>query len=144
MFDAIRKAGVHRFATEMEIGFARMPHRPAADAVAQIEQAGLVGDLGARLGRNQTARRGWGDRCLLVAGALLVNGVDRMIALDWLPPLADPLWDTSAWVDDGHGVGSIMASFLGYRARPSGVLVLCLLSFWAFAVWRMRSGARRA
>ncbi|MBK7616918.1 MAG: FTR1 family protein [Burkholderiales bacterium] len=81
---------------------------------------------------------------LLVAGALLVNGVDRMIALDWLPPLADPLWDTSAWVDDGHGVGSIMASFLGYRARPSGVLVLCLLSFWAFAVWRMRSGARRA
>jgi high-affinity iron transporter len=80
---------------------------------------------------------------LLVAGALLVNGIDRMIALDWLPTLMDPVWDTSHWIDDGHGVGSLMASFLGYRARPSGVMVLCLLSFWAFAAWRMHQGARR-
>lgn len=81
---------------------------------------------------------------LLVAGALLVNGVDRMIALDWLPPLMDPVWDTSAWIDDGHGVGSLMASFLGYRARPSGVMLLCLVSFWTFAAWRMNRGTRRA
>lgn len=85
---------------------------------------------------------------LLVAGALLVNGIDRMIALDWLPtlmaPLVDPLWDTSRWVADDHGLGNLMASFLGYRARPSGVMVLCLLSFWTFAAWRMNRGARHA
>ena len=33
-----------------------MTHRPAADAVIQIEQTGLVGDLRAGLGRNQAAR----------------------------------------------------------------------------------------
>ena len=33
---------------------------------------------------------------LLLAGALLVSAIDKLIALDVLPPLVDPLWDTSA------------------------------------------------
>ena len=70
MLDAIGKAGVGRLAAEMEIGLARMAHRPVADAVVEIEQAGLVGDLGARLGRDQAARRRRRDRRLLVARAL--------------------------------------------------------------------------
>src|SRR5690349_9293018 len=52
--DAIGKAGVGRLAAEVEVGLAGMAHRPFADAVVEIEQAGLVGDLGARLGRNQS------------------------------------------------------------------------------------------
>lgn len=70
VFDAVWEAGVHRFTTEMEIGFAGMPHRPAADTVAQIEQAGLVRDFGAGLGRDQTARRRRRNRCLLIARPL--------------------------------------------------------------------------
>ncbi len=75
---------------------------------------------------------------LIIAGALLVNSVDRMISLEWLPTLMDPAWDTSVLVDDGHGVGRVMADFLGYRARPAGVMVLILASYWAFIAWRMR------
>lgn len=75
---------------------------------------------------------------LLIAGALLVGGVDRMIGLDWLPPLMDPVWDTSRLIDDGHGVGRAMADFLGYRAKPAGILVLILMAYWAFIYWRLR------
>src|SRR5512142_2177599 len=32
---------------------------------------------------------------LLLAGALLVSGMERLLALDVLPPLIDPVWDTS-------------------------------------------------
>src|SRR4051812_9149107 len=67
MLDAIREAGVRRLTAKMEVGLAGMTHRPFADAVVEVEQAGLVGDLGARLGRDQAARgRGW-DRRLLIA-----------------------------------------------------------------------------
>src|SRR5437868_7957745 len=70
MRDAIGKARVGRLAAEMEIGLAGMADRPFADAVVQIEQRGLVGDLGAWLGRDQPARRRRRDRRLLIAGPL--------------------------------------------------------------------------
>lgn len=76
---------------------------------------------------------------LLVAGALLGNGIDRLIALDWLPPLLDPQWDTSALLDDGSGAGRLLADFAGYRARPSAVLLIGYALFWSFAFWRMRA-----
>jgi high-affinity iron transporter len=81
---------------------------------------------------------------LLIAGALLVNGVDRMISLEWLPPLIDPVWNTSELIDDGHGMGRLLADFVGYRARPSGVLVLAVVAFWVLALWRLNSEGRRA
>ena len=69
MFHAIREPGVHLLTAEMKVRLARVAHRPAADPVAQVEQAGLVGHFRAGLGRNQTARRGGRDRGLLIAGA---------------------------------------------------------------------------
>src|SRR4051812_45347249 len=81
MFDAIREAGVGRMAAEMEIGLAGMADRPFADAIVELEQASLVGDFGARLGRHQAARWRGRDRRLLVAGALPneAAGTDRAI-----------------------------------------------------------------
>jgi len=74
---------------------------------------------------------------LLIANALLANGIDRMIALDWLPPLLDPAWDLSALLSDGRGVGRFLADFVGYRARPAGMLLLASLAFWSYALWRL-------
>jgi hypothetical protein len=79
MVDAIGKAGVHLLAAEVEVRFARMADRPAADAVVEVEQAGLFGDRGAGPGGNKTARWGRWDRRLLVARALAkeATGTDR-------------------------------------------------------------------
>jgi high-affinity iron transporter len=75
---------------------------------------------------------------LLIANALLLNGIDRMIALEWLPPLLDPAWDTSALLADGQGIGRFLADFVGYRARPAGMLLVAALAFWTYALWRLR------
>lgn len=74
---------------------------------------------------------------LLIANALLANGIDRMIAMDWLPPLLDPVWDISAMLDDGRGVGRLLADFAGYRSRPAGVLLGASLAFWSLVLWRL-------
>ena len=71
---------------------------------------------------------------LLIAGSLLAAGIDRMIGLDWLPPLLDPVWDSSALLDDRQGAGRILADFLGYRARPSGILLIAYAAFWTLAL----------
>lgn len=74
---------------------------------------------------------------LLIANALLANGIDRMIAMDWLPPLLDPVWDISAILDDGRGAGRLLADFVGYRSRPAGILLGATLVFWTLMLWRL-------
>lgn len=75
---------------------------------------------------------------LLIAHALLVNGIDRMIGMEWLPPLLDPAWDMSGLLSDGMGMGRFLADFVGYRAQPAGVLLMASATFWAYVMWQMR------
>jgi len=48
--------------------------------------------------------------------------------------LGDPLWDTSALLDDGSTLGSTLAGLTGYRAMPSLAAVLTMALYW-LAVW---------
>ena len=81
MLDAVGEARIGGLTAEMEIGLARVADRPAANTVVQVQQAGLVGDVGAWLGRNQAARRCRRDWGLGVAGTLAdkAAGTDRTI-----------------------------------------------------------------
>ncbi|HBS77482.1 MAG TPA: FTR1 family iron permease, partial [Pseudomonas sp.] len=56
----------------------------------------------------------------------------------------DPLWDTSALLDDGGTLGSTIAGLTGYRAMPSLAAVILMGLYW-LAVWawlRPKSEAR--
>jgi len=77
---------------------------------------------------------------LLFAVALLAAGTDRMIGNGWLPPLVDPLWDTSMWIDDASPTGALLSAFTGYRARPSLMLAIVYAASWiGVALMRRRS-----
>lgn len=80
-----------------------------------------------------------GTALLFLASALLVSGVEKLIGMEWLPPLVDPVWNLSAWLDDSSPIGNFVASFTGYRARPSLTVVLVYLGYWGMiAVTRRR------
>jgi high-affinity iron transporter len=78
---------------------------------------------------------------LLLAGALLVSAVEKMIALEMLPPLIDPMWDTSALIDDASRVGGLLAAFTGYRARPALLPVVLLAVYWVSVVLLLQRGS---
>jgi high-affinity iron transporter len=73
---------------------------------------------------------------LLLASALLVGGLDHLISLGVVPPLVDPLWDSSWLLSDSAGVGKILADFAGYRAYPALITVLVWVAYW-IAVWAL-------
>ena len=61
---------------------------------------------------------------------LLVTGLEKLIALGALPPLADQLWNTTALLDDSTRVGGFIAAMTGYRAQPALLPLLALAAFW--------------
>ena len=82
---------------------------------------------------------------LLLAGALLVSAIEKLIALDVVPALVDPVWDTSVLLDDSGRIGGLIASFTGYRARPALSPLLALAVYWALvSIFLRRSSARHA
>lgn len=75
---------------------------------------------------------------LLLAASLFVSGLERLIGLGVLPAGPDPLWDTSAWLDDGSGIGGILASFAGYRAWPPFTAVAGYAVYWLVVLGLLR------
>ncbi|AEV26042.1 FTR1 family iron permease [Azospira sp. APE16] len=76
---------------------------------------------------------------LVTAGSLLGAAVDRLIGMDWLPTLMDLVWDTSAVLDDGSGLGQVLSTFAGYRAQPTAMLLLAYALYWGYVALRLRS-----
>jgi high-affinity iron transporter len=73
---------------------------------------------------------------LLLAGSLLVGGLDHLISLDVLPTIVDPVWDSSWLLSDSTGVGKVLADFAGYRALPALTSVLLWVAYWLI-VWAL-------
>lgn len=67
---------------------------------------------------------------LVLASALLIMAIDRLIGAGWLPPLLDPVWDTSLLIDDTTKAGKLIADFSGYRARPALSSLLAYFAYW--------------
>ncbi|MDG9922955.1 MULTISPECIES: FTR1 family protein [unclassified Pseudomonas] len=88
---------------------------------------------------------------IALGGAMLMNALDRatgqLMGLElpeWLYAwLGDPLWDSSAWLDDGSRLGSALAGLTGYRAMPSAMATMLLACFWIVA-YGWRRGRRQA
>lgn len=75
---------------------------------------------------------------LILASALLISAIDRLIGAGWLPPLLDPVWDTSMLIDDTTKAGKLVADFSGYRARPALSSLLAWATYWGLVLvaWR--------
>jgi high-affinity iron transporter len=65
-----------------------------------------------------------GALLMLLAAGLASQMARYLIQADWLPALATPLWDTSAFLSTSSLAGSILHVLVGYEASPSGMQML--------------------
>ena len=79
---------------------------------------------------------------LLLAGALLNAGIDRLIGMGTLPAGIDQLWDSSGLLDESYGLGKILADFAGYRSHPALTLLLVWLGYWVVTTLLLRRAGK--
>ncbi len=65
-----------------------------------------------------------GTLLVLLAAGLASRMVGFLIQADWLPPLATPLWDTSAILSTDSLIGYMLHVMVGYEPNPSGMQML--------------------
>ncbi|SMC27546.1 high-affinity iron transporter [Andreprevotia lacus DSM 23236] len=81
---------------------------------------------------------------LLLAGALLVSGLEKLVSVGALPGIVDPLWNSAGLLDDSHGLGKLLADFAGYRAQPALLVLLVWVSYWISTSVLLRRASRSA
>jgi high-affinity iron transporter len=60
---------------------------------------------------------------LLVTAGMAAQLAQILIQADLLPPLMQPLWDTSRWVAPDSGLGTLLHALIGYDPQPSATQV---------------------
>jgi high-affinity iron transporter len=65
---------------------------------------------------------------LLLAAGMAMQAAGFLVQAGKLPALADPLWDTSAWLSGQSVPGQVLHALMGYVDRPSGMQVVFFLS----------------
>ncbi|AMP00470.1 iron permease FTR1 family protein [Collimonas arenae] len=67
---------------------------------------------------------------LFLAAGLLLTGIERLMSLDLIPTLIDPIWDSSRLLDDTTTFGSLVSTLTGYRAQPALMSLLVYVAYW--------------
>jgi len=61
---------------------------------------------------------------LLLAAGLAAQMARFLIQADWLPSLAEPIWDMSHILPTQSAIGSVLHVLVGYEASPTGMQML--------------------
>ncbi len=64
---------------------------------------------------------------ILLAAGMASQAVEYLVIIDVLPALADPIWDSSAWLPQSSLVGGILHVMAGYNDQPSGMQILAFV-----------------
>jgi len=60
---------------------------------------------------------------IVVAAGMASQAVENLVMIDVLPPIIDPLWNSSAWLPQSGVMGEILHVMIGYSDQPSGMQV---------------------
>lgn len=61
---------------------------------------------------------------MLLAAGMASQAALNLVIIDWLPPLVDMVWDTSAWLPDESFIGELLRVLVGYDDQPNGMQLL--------------------
>jgi high-affinity iron transporter len=151
-FQAVGREGLETVVFTLAIIFSTSA--PAALSGAAI---GLAGALGIafviyRLGHRLNLGRFFtvvGVLLMVFAAGLLVDAVQNLQSLGWLPFLASPMWHSGNVLSQDSSFGDVLHSFFGYSDAPTPLQLLMYVGYLAvvivaFIVVRPRAKGRDA
>jgi len=72
---------------------------------------------------------------MLLAAGMASQAAANLVLIDWLPPLIDPLWNTSALLSQESLPGEFLHVLIGYDEAPSALQMLVFSTSLALMVW---------
>ena len=85
-----------------------------------------------------------GALLMVFAAGLLVDAVEDLQKLGWLPFLASPMWSSRHLLDEGSALGDLAHSFFGYVSRPTPLELLVWVSYVTVVLTAFFGMPRRA
>src|SRR5215472_3543723 len=152
-FQAVGREGVETVVFTLAIAFSSTQRGDLlGGAAAGLAVAMAIAFVMYRLGHRLNIGRFFtivGALLMVFAAGLLVDAVQNMQELGWLPGASHQLWHTGAILNESSAIGEIAHSFFGYAHSPTVlqavvyVLYLACVLFAFFSV-RQRLGRRAA
>jgi high-affinity iron transporter len=76
----------------------------------------------------------FGALLMVFAAGLLVDAVENLQSLGWLPIFTRPLWDSGRLLSEDSSFGDIIHSFFGYVSKPTPLEIAVWVLYVAVAV----------
>jgi high-affinity iron transporter len=75
---------------------------------------------------------------LFIAAGMLASVGGRLVSAGFIPPLIEPVWDSSWLLSERSLIGSLIAGLFGYRSRPSLVELLLYIGYFPLVIAWLR------
>ena len=149
-FQAVGREGVETVVFTLAIAFSTSQRGGLlAGAVAGLAIAMVIAFVMYRLGHRINIGRFFtvvGVLLMIFAAGLLVDAVQNMQELGWLPGASHQLWHTGAILNEDSAIGDIAHSFFGYAQSPTVLQVVVYGGYLAcvlFAFFSIRQRIQR-
>jgi high-affinity iron transporter len=152
-FQAVGREGVETVVFTLAIAFSGTQRGGLlGGAAAGLAVAMAIAFVMYRLGHRLNVGRFFtivGALLMVFAAGLLVDAVQNMQELGWLPGASHPLWHTGAILSEDSALGDVAHSFFGYAQSPTALQAAVYLAYlgcvlFAFFSVTQRLGRRAA
>jgi high-affinity iron transporter len=136
-FQAVGREGLETMVFTLAIVFASSPHGVIVGGVAGLIASLVVAFAIYHLGKRVNLGLFFkviGALLMIFAAGILVDAVENLQQLGWLPVLTQPLWDTSRWLSEDGSVGDIFHSFFGYADQPTAGQLVVYVTYLVVAI----------
>ncbi len=136
-FQAVGREGLETVVFTLAIVFSTSASGALLGAAVGLAVALALAFAIYRLGKNLNVAlffKVLGALLMVFAAGLLVDAVENMQQLGWLPFLRQPLWNSGHLLAEDSALGDIVHSFFGYVSRPNPLELLTWAVYVAAAV----------
>ncbi|HUY65015.1 MAG TPA: FTR1 family protein [Acidimicrobiales bacterium] len=131
-FQAVGREGLETVVFTLAIVFSTSAAGAMAGAGAGLAGALVVAFAIYRFGKKINVAvffKVVGALLMVFAAGLLVDAVEGLQQLGWLPVLAHPLWNSTHVLSEDSALGDIVHSFFGYVSRPTGLEIVIWVGY---------------
>ncbi len=131
-FQAVGREGLETMVFTLAIVFASSAHAVIVGGLAGLFVSLCIAFVIYKLGRRLNIGAFFnvlGALLMVFAAGLLVDAVENLQELGWLPLLTHPIWNTGSILSEDSTLGDIFHSFLGYASQPSILQALVYVTY---------------